>query len=798
VRRFRSGLARRVWRRIVTGILVLGVATGTVAAVMFLPNKGGQAAQPDCAYDNFRTATVSVDVRIAASDLNYPRLSTEMRVRIPLTTPGVDNLALGADEEPYRQVMACVLGRYRPGDEVRDHGPQVRMADGMVEVVHSGQTDVARPEVVDPQFVRLNNAWVPVVTSEVTSVVPSDDAPWYIEIFPPAGLRRATWNVTISAPDGWLSSPRPWQSAKQQPTEIQWRNIIPAFDDLVVAARLAPDTTNSVAVAASSERWLPAIWGLSWLSAFLMVYVAWGRNKVADPHAVSFERERRTARRALLPFVFLLPIVCGLAVASAILKSNDGLSAVMATYVDVGLAALAAVIAWVWWLPRVLAVLSGLVAVAGLVLARVIGGNFVFSKPQTLSLSSQILQLGSVYIVTLVLIMAAAKAFEVLLQKPGLHRRSTSRWHWLLGSVGAAILIAEETVLLLVNQARSEWLGHTPRVDPVRHYQYYLWDLFDEFTWLLLLIAAAAVWHYYARSQFETKSSTALRGAIALFVAGPMWLDIWFRSIAVPIWVAVAPIVIVIGWLFISVGLWRPVLDRLASVPTFEEARSAAKAWYTDTQQRKSVPTPVDVLLALGPGGTPQANLHKSVQFVAMPALIGGTLFCVAKWLTYPIVAVNQSDSVVLGILDTVGWEAAKWVLAAAALGLLWQHLPGRRGMIKALTPVAVYATGPLLQWGLTLRTDGAPDWLPLADAALFAVVLLIVGLRMDRAALIDVAPAGGSRFRTLINAYGLENFSARLTALLTPVLVVLAVVSAFQGGDVSFPNVDPNQLSRK
>jgi preprotein translocase subunit SecG len=118
--------------------------------------------------------------------------------------------------------------------------------------------------------------------------------------------------------------------------------------------------------------------------------------------------------------------------------------------------------------------------------------------------------------------------------------------------------------------------------------------------------------------------------------------------------------------------------------------------------------------------------------------------------------------------------------------------------MIKALPLVVVYATGPLLQWGLTLLTDGAPDWLPLADAALFAVVLLIVGLRMDRAALIDVAPEGGSRFRTLINAYGLENFSARLTALLTPVLVVLAVVSAFQGGDVSFPNVDPSQLSRR
>jgi hypothetical protein len=778
-----------VWRRIVTGVLVLGIAAGTVAAILFLPDKDGSGTGANVtACSDFRTAKVFVEVRVAAGDLDYPRLHAQIRVQIPLATSGMEAmLSRPSDDESYRDLMACVLDPERPENEVRDDDPQVSIANGMVEIVHTGHTDV----------VRAGESRTNLVAAEVAEVRLSD-SPWQIRVFPTPALRDATWNVTISAPDGWLSRPSPIQSAKLQPTEIQWRDIR-VVEDSVAAARVEPDTTNSITVGASSRRWLPVVWGLSWFSAFVLIYYAWRRRKLADPLAEGFERERRTARRALWALVVVLPITASLAVLSANFDyANDLMTSLtFAAYVDVGLALVTAFVAWVWWLPRVLAVLGGLFATAGLVSARVLGGDVALSKPERLSPPVQALQLGSVFVVTLLLIMAVAKAFEVLLL-PGRRRRSTSRWHWLLGSFGAAVLMAEETVLPLVNQARQEWLGFTPTVNLMHKYQYYLWDLFDEATWLLMLVAAAAVWHQYARTQFETQSKVARRGAVVLFVVGPMWLEIWFRSIAVPIWLVIAPIVVIIGWLFVSLGLWRPVLARLSNVPTLEEARTAAQAWYADKQQRKSVPTPVDVLLALGPGGAPRDNLHKSVQFVGVPALIGGVLLCVAEWLTYPIVSINQSDSVVLELLDNVGWEAAKWVLAAAALGLAWQHLPGRRGMIKALPLVVVYATGPLLQWGLTLLTDGAPDWLPLADAALFAVVLLIVGLRMDRAALIDVAPEGGSRFRTLINAYGLENLSARLTALLTPVLVVLAVVSAFQSGDVSFPNVDPSQLSRK
>jgi hypothetical protein len=67
----------------------------------------------------------------------------------------------------------------------------------------------------------------------------------------------------------------------------------------------------------------------------------------------------------------------------------------------------------------------------------------------------------------------------------------------------------------------------------------------------------------------------------------------------------------------------------------------------------------------------------------------------------------------------------------------------------------------------------------------------------MDRESLEGVAVKGSGPVRTLLNGYGLEKFSTRLTALLTPVFLVLAVWSAINGGDVS-SNVEPTKATRR
>ncbi|ONI90708.1 hypothetical protein ALI22I_11400 [Saccharothrix sp. ALI-22-I] len=289
--------------------------------------------------------------------------------------------------------------------------------------------------------------------------------------------------------------------------------------------------------------------------------------------------------------------------------------------------------------------------------------------------------------------------------------------------------------------------------------------------------------------------------AIVLFAIGPMWWDVQLWGIWWWVWVLGA-VAIALFWLLWS-RLWPPVLDR-PSVETgdlrLEHLRHRAKQWYTDRPARAPTPTPAHVLIAAGPGGAPSANMATAVRFAALPSAIAGAGLLITKWVTYPLLSVDQQDSVVLGLIDTVAWEVVEWLLAAAALGLAWQHLPGRRGLVKALPLVLTYATTPVILFWATRASDGVPDWVPLADVALFALVMVFVALRLDFAALDGVHEASprSGRLHRLLDAFGLGDLPRWSFGLITFVALVLPIWTALTGGEASFPSIDPAQLSRR
>jgi hypothetical protein len=759
-----------------------------VGGILYFADERDVHTPATCSPNSFALARAQVQVTIATANLTYPRITIETHIKVPRSAPQASDLTLAEDEQSRRDAVGCLLDDRRSDLEIHDGELQITAKDGYVEIVERSHADINKPA----------NVW-----AGLTGIGVRENSPWDLVVSTTRGLQQATWDVTISAPDGWLSTPEPWASADVQTSGMRWSGVIPdSGNNYVIRARLSPNSLTMVTTRAASVSWLPLVWGVSWISAYLFVFIAARatRNARMVRNLKVESRWQVNARHALRVFHVVVPVVALLSILESIRSAWavewDSIAS-WPWYIDIILAALTLVIAWTWWLPRVFVIMAGVMSMACLGFMRLWGDVAAFGKGSDIMpiVGVQALELGAIFIVTFTLIMAFGKALHVLIG--GGIRRTAPCWLWVSGAVGATVLTVEKVVVLAINQSRREWLGYAMKVDPARAYRFHLWNLFDEFSWILLIVTAVALWHLYRNYWFEPCSPEAFYVAIILFAIGPMWWDIELRGVEIPVWII--SLLFIFAYRWISERQRLPVLARMGGeIPTIGAMKRQVRQQSESDRRRRSDISPIDILIALGPGGSPRDNMIAAVRLSAVPAIVAGIGLCISSWLIYPILSINQENSVLLRLVDDAGWEAVKWLLAAAALGLSWQHLPGRRGVIKVLPMALAYAIGPMLLVGANWASGGTPDWLPLVNAGVFAVVFLLVGLRMDRAALEGIATETSNKFQTLLYAYGLEKFSTRLTALLTPVLLILAVISAVHGGDVSFPSVDSSQLTRK
>ena len=140
-------------------------------------------------------------------------------------------------------------------------------------------------------------------------------------------------------------------------------------------------------------------------------------------------------------------------------------------------------------------------------------------------------------------------------------------------------------------------------------------------------------------------------------------------------------------------------------------------------------------------------------------------------------------DSLILGYASDFAWYTVSWVFAAAALGLFWQYLPGKRGPLKVLPLVLADSVGSTCLFVVPKLTGAVTTTDGLIDSAVFAVVLLFLGLAMDIRTLRNL---GAAKYLTLqegVAAYGVSNLPSRITAALAPVSAVVAIVFTIIAG---------------
>ncbi|WP_157620997.1 DUF6185 family protein [Saccharothrix sp. NRRL B-16348] len=724
---------------------------------------------------------VGIRIRITVENVLYPRIVTEQSVQVPVATPGSELLLLNEDDPRRQSAFECLFHASRWPAEVRDAPPQVIRSTSTIEVTDRVHVDVFSP----------GTSWAG------TTAVQVDAAGWWnLSVIPTPGLAATPWDVDISAPDGWLSSPTPWQSVEMERGRMHWNGVVPNTIGEQLSVRVDPGLATALTLKATAPSWKP--WTLT-LAAVSILSFAGAMSLFLGLRRKQFEpAARRLARRATWAPIILTTTIGGLSVCVAVLERYN--TSTQSTtpwwyidwYLNIGFTILLALVAVMWWLPRCFVALmtTAMLGTSWLIFLTAGGTGGLNDITST---ATGVLDAVLAFASTLILTMAAGKAVHVLLGNG--EPRTAPRWLWITAPVVSAVLVVERYLIAHLNSASQEWLGVRHAVNLTAVYRVYPWELLAESQWLLLGLSALALWHFVKKSWFEPAGSPARTAAVILLAVGPLWWQLELLGWSVPFGLLV--LLGILGAIPLFEKLWPSVLHRSGVGSDLDLARIRAKArrWYRKRTYRTPL-SPIDVLLAAGPVGTPSGNMATAMRLALMPALLVGGILTTTGWAATPLLSTNQEDSILLLMASDVVWETAKWILGAAALGLAWQHLPGRRGVVKILPGVAVYSLLPLVMFAVDTLLHDVHNWFFVAEVSTFTLIGFYVALRMDKMSL-NAAQASdlpGGRLRRMLNAYGLENFSTSVTTLLTPAIAVLAVWSAVQGGDVTYPNVNPMQ----
>ncbi|MEN3613272.1 DUF6185 family protein [Plantactinospora sp. ZYX-F-223] len=434
-----------------------------------------------------------------------------------------------------------------------------------------------------------------------------------------------------------------------------------------------------------------------------------------------------------------------------------------------------------------------------------------------------------------------------------------ARWTWIVGTLVAAILVVERLIIADINADRRNWLSawSDSPIDQCCQMGYYPWDLLDEMVWLLLAVATIAIYNLL-RAQLRTGATEPdLVLVTFLFVLGPLVWEVDILGVWLPLW----PLSWLLLWLTLrgTPPLDRPLRDGqtmrvLLDTYSIPELRALASRWrrlrqrgraldraftrgeatVADYHQAGTGPrpdgieygvamgtdalavradagiyhqflrpnagaTPVDLVIALGPGTTPLGNARIAMRvmlWLSLPAIV---LTVWLSWRAYPLMTSDHQSSVLVALGADVIWQAVTFVFTGAVLGLLWRRLPFRRGPLKALPLLLVHAVVTLVLHLNPRLLVGVPDNLAIINFALFASVVMSTALVMDYLSLRPDGQWWARPQHALLAAYGAENISAQFTFLLAQAAAVLAIVAFIDGnGEVpSYPSIDPFHFGR-
>jgi hypothetical protein len=803
--------AKSIWKRIRTRsirwtIALAVVVIGVVAIVTVECLQQHEAAAPseptvDCTPGEYPSTSVTVRAAVEVGDIDYPRISSDVVIRAPRTWSRANDLLGDPEHSAYRAALRCLFGNDQTDFSVYRTGPPTVTVSGGEVVVH----DHVWTELVKPGH-------GPVGVLDLTI---EPDQPWRISVMSRHGLSRSTaWNVTIAAPQHWLESavPHPWPPYAAKPGELTWLYGItsPTADcAMLAAAQLTPD------IRASTYAWEGSTGGDLFLnsadalsaSAFLIVILIFIRRiqKRMPPDAEYLVGRARWVTVALLALQFLG--LC-IEITRVILNAQgervpDWSTAAWAVDIAVGVTILA--IAHCYGVRRKPQLAALRVIAVALLIGWLLREPVAFTNTLQTNYAQdlRIAESTVVFVVTLSVVAALIHAVRAITRSNG-KRSERAWWIWPVAAFAAAGLLLERIATTLRNDSLQRWIfDPSPLTDTSRTaFRFTLWSLPAAWLWILALVPAIAVYvmsRSYLQHKVTPRRRTLLMISLTLLVVGPAQWSLTIYGFDLPLWLLVATAF----WLFCRVG--KPVLDRElrsdgkihAHMTQREVAavRRSAKQWLNQKSDSSKTPrhpvfpgrvTPVDVVLAVGPGDSPGENMRIIVKLSLWLGVPFGLAVYLFREITRADLTSALPDSVVLGYFSDVAWEAVKWVFAAAALGVFWQHLPGKRGPIKVLPLVLAYFVGSACVFVTSTLTGGSFVTDGLIDAAVFGIVLVFLGFAMDIRTLQGLDTTGDLTLNEGIAAYGVSNVPTRITAALVPVSAVITIVFTIIAGPQS------------
>jgi len=780
-----------------------------------------------------KDTTVNARLRVEVHDLNAPKATSTVTIRVPETWSL--SIALRADprSDSYRLALRCLLD-YEPADvrfaENRDRAPEVSVDDGFVSF-----TDVAYGD--------LGYDKDPIVVGEWS--IDTSEVPWRAVLRTSPALANASLaDVEVLTPRSWATGVFPWPPARADARKVGWR-LSPA-DQEAPGVLITPDTRIRSSHLARHPGWNWVSNTLYWIfDAALLVLLAVALTRLRR------RQDTRWSRRIVLA-VTLLPLLRVLELFSYDVSRNWPFEVTWEWRdyaIGVVWVALAALTAWLVRLPHWLIVLFGgslgLAVVAPPLLPDGLGGSGELSL-------RWIPRLVSAGLVTLMVSIAFAYTAQAVLRGRlpsrmrlrDFLRSRAGRWSLALSLPVTAAILLQRWIDVYADWSRTRWLQYP--MDPVlRVFGDELAGYASSLGWQYgLAYAVAAVGVVPALRPVldsdelslprHVRAVVCFAYALVVLPIGDSWAGWWFPAgrtaglvimFAVtgplgrgndPLWKALRTVRQ--EKLVTDARRWRVIEDRAAArehavamaddAPHAGEKSKLRELFRLRRPARPATPpeaepdmaelpagvTPLDALFAVGPSRSAFRNGVTGAKFATYLGIPASVWLLWADWTTSPWLRPADQGMLITGLLGGACLTLLGWAAQGFALGVLWRRLPGRRGPGKALAMTAVVVPAYALDAVLNKAIDEAVDRTVLLTCALSFAILATTAVIMDLLTVRQLASMGFRPARTLLTAYRLGNVTTQATFALAQLAAILAIYSYVRnGGDAPpFPGIDP------
>lgn len=787
--------------------LLVGLGTWT----RFSPSKEKQNADlTSCTNTDFSGAGIRIGLKLDNQNRDYPRLTRNLHIELPAEQPLADDLEQSRDSLAFKSAVQCLLdsdGSYDSSSaDWRDSGPKI--TENGVNVIFD---DVVRTDIVGPNQFTLG----------FVSVDSTPNGDWRLGITVPAVLTTAKWSeVTIESPSGMIHTPQPRPMTKLTDTQASWSfhdkvpGIYPAY-----FADVEKDTHDRAALGTGSPPGNIAASALSWsttvvLSGMLFLFIWLNRNRMPL---------KAYPDKAAAPLAFVFPtflistFVMVVAIVQVWIPNNARWDLIYFVISGFALAVvgISAIIWRVGWRKVSVLLLIGYLGLGGAILC---GKTSFLGDVAPAEATAWALFLFA--LASLVCVGAFEAVRRLWTTDPVIYRSKPSTL--IAAVVFAAIVVIERVMLNAAFYGHQEWLSTSP--DGPTLLQYDLcsatYTLLSHLNWLVIIVPAFALWNICRRiTDGEDPALPAVGGAILVYTVLPWdryWAG-WTLPVVLPVAVGVYLLLRALGGQNTrtqqqighilstkSIGVLRAELRAAnehasANAGAEQPGRGVVRTlwrriWWLRPQidvELRTDPSPVDALLTVGPTESPAENAQYALRqslFLTVPAA------ALITWLSVhasPTQQPSLGDSIIYDYVGTFVWALAQYSFGAAAAGLLWHFLPGRRGAIKVLPVATLYAIGPLVGFCVAKIYGGHALGSSIVDSSLFTAIIMAVGVSMDARSLSGPDRSWTPQGRILLSAYGVQNFPAMLAFALAQVGAVIAIWNFFHGNGTVI-NHDP------